>query len=220
MQKLEGAIKVLRYISENFQPSYSRADIAQMLDTIGLTYQAIEADGEFHYQLDLYPEVVFHFTYENNHYEITKFNIVHDVLNDITEFYNNLQIDREITESELEICYTDMKLLKTVGVDRWGDKEIAVKKTLKIFNDDPIVAACMVLKYAGGEKNQRISYIERHSTPRTYRGFNTEMYIELYNRNYELMGTLDIMNMHLIEDNFEILYNLLENWDNERNADK
>lgn len=217
MQKLEAVIKVLRYVSANRQQSYSFEEFTEMLESTELKHQIIKDATGTHCKFDFDPKIEVHFTFENNHYEVTKYNIIHGILNEITEYYNELEVTSKIDESELEICLTDFQLLKTVGIERWEDKEVSLQRVLKIFHDDVLVAAFMLLKYLGKEEDKTITYIERHSDVINYREYSTDLYIEMYNKKYERLATLDIINMHLIEDKYERLHKALETWDQKRN---
>lgn len=215
MQRIEVAIHFLRLITvdENYDKLYTYDEMMIGLRELDITYTTVvDQNGGRHLTLDFDNDITIHFTYENHYYKIPRYNIVHSILNEMQKYYNEMNITSQIDMHELAICREDIDMLETVGIDNWADKQIAVKKILKMFNDDDIVATLMFLKFIGGEKNSSISYIERHFTPLTYRDVTTDMCIELYNANYYRILTLDIDNCAIVEDQFELIVNSFKRW--------
>lgn len=213
MQRIETAIKALRMLVEHKELSYTYDQILRALERLEFSYtEVIDKTGGKHLTLDFDRAISAHFTYENNHYEIPKYNLVHTILNELTKYYNEMDITAQIKREELDTCFRDLDMLKIVGITTWAEKKVAVHQVLKRFHDDEIVATLMFLKYIGGDPNRAISYIERHSIPVEHHGLKSEMCIELYNMNYYRMLTIDIDNCQIADDQFELVVNAFNRW--------
>lgn len=213
MQRIEAAIRALRLVMEHKELSYSYDRVIQGLNVLDFEHEVVtDENGGKHLRLAFDDELILHFTYDNNHYEIPKYNIIHGFLNEITKYYNEMVVDNYIDPAKLDMCFRDLEMLETVGIESWADKQVAVHQVLKLFNDDEMVATLMFLKYIGEKSNRSISYIERHFTPVTYRGVTTEMCIELYNMNYYRMLTIDIDHCQIVDDLFDTIVTSFKRW--------
>lgn len=212
MDRIDAAIQVLRIVTENYDRLYTYEEVTAGLEKLQFGYTTTEDEGGIHLSLDMDENLTIHFTYENNQYKIPRFNIIHSILNELNTYFNELEVDDYVSDTDMKICYKDIGLLEAVGIISWEDKMIAVDKVLSQFHEDKLVATLMFLKYIGGTANQKISYMERHSTPITYRNITTSKYVELYNLNYESMITIDIQNCNMIEDEYDVIVKGFKNW--------
>lgn len=213
MQRIESAVKALRLIIEHSETSFTYDRILQALEVLDFGYTVVEDEnGGKHLTLDFDEDLILHFTYENNHYEVPRYNVSHGILNELTKYYNEMNVTEYIDKSELDICFHDLEMLETVGIENWANKQVAIRQVLKKFHDDDLVATLMFLKYIGGKANSGISYVENHFTPIEYRGIKTEMCIELYNMNYYRMVTIDVENCNVVDDPFEMIVNAFRRW--------
>lgn len=215
MQRIEVVIKLLRLITveENYQRLYTYTEIVDGLSELELSYTTTtDQNGGRHLNLDIDKELTIHFTYENNFYKIPRYNIVHTILNVIQQYYNEMIVENYIDKEQLNNCFKELETVETGGVETWADKQVAVHRVLKLFHEDKIVAVLMFLKYISEDRNQQISYIERHFMPLTYRGFSTDMVVELYNTNYYRMVSLDINNCAIVEEEFDLIVKSFRRW--------
>ncbi len=212
MLRLEAAIKVLRVISENRRPMYTFEEVVNGLNIAEMGFTVQEKEDEKHISLLMDPTIQAHFTHDNN-YKLNKFNIVYDLLNELTEYVNELDVKNVVSKADLEICKADIKLLETIGFENWEQKNIAIKKILKLFHEDEIVATFMYLKFLAKCENDCISYIERHNDRCEYYDNETDMYIEIYNDQYERMLSLDIINCQVMDNKVELIIDSFKNLD-------
>lgn len=212
MLRLEAAVKILRIISEHRRPMYTYDETIEALNYIGLNY-TVEEDGEDkHVTFEVEPKIKAHFT-QSSKYKLLKYNIVHTLLNEITEYVNELEVKDIVSKHDLEICKADIKLLETVGFDKWEQKEIAIQKILELFNEDEIVATFMYLKFISKCSGDFISYIERHNDYHEYYGNETDMYIEIYDNSFEKVLSLDIVNCKVMSNKVDLIINPFMNLD-------
>lgn len=212
MLRLEAAIKVLRLISEYRRPMYTYDEIINGLDHIGLNYTVEEDGDDKHITFEVEPKIKSHFT-QDNKYKILKYNIVHTLLNELTEYVNELEVKDIVSKQDLEICKADIKLLEAIGFENWEQKHIAIKKILKLFNEDEVVATFMYLKFITKCSGDCISYIERHNDHQEYYGNETDMYIEIYNNSYEQILSLDIVNCEVMNNKVDLIINTFKDLD-------
>lgn len=213
MLRLEAAIKILRLVSENRRPMYTFEEVTSGLDMADIGYTVEESGHEKHVSLLIDPTVKAHFTLENNYYTIQKFNIVHSLLNELTEYVNELDVKGLVSKRDFKICKQDIELQKTVGFDHWEQRKLAITKILNLFHEDEIVATFMYLKFISKCEGACISYIERHNEHQEYFGNETDMYIEIYNNEYNRTLSLDIANCDIMDNKVELIIDSFENFD-------
>lgn len=212
MKRIETAVKVLRHVAANYDKLYTFEQVTASLEQLELGYKIVEDVEGIHLIPDLDENLTIHFTYENNQYKISSFNILHSLLNELNIYFNEIDVSDYVSQFDLDICLKELELLETIGMPSWEDKLVAVDKVLSIFNEDKLVATLLFLKFIGGNDNRRISYMERHYVPIEYRGFVAKKYVELYNVKYHCMVTIDILNCNVIEDEYDLIVNSFKKW--------
>lgn len=214
MQKLEAVVKAIRYVKSIPMQKFTYEEVLIGLENLGLTYTEEKGLDSIVITPDFDQNIKLEFTREK-HFMVTKFEIIHILLIDLQLYYDELIVENKINQSDLEIAKTKLELYQTRGVFTWEDKQVVIQTVLSKYHADDLIATLMLLKHMD-KSNQDISYIERHFTSLKYDDKETDMFIELYNKQFELFATIDLIHCQVVEDKFELIkkaYNALTGLD-------
>ncbi len=203
MQKLETVVKAIRYVKNIPMQKFTYEEVLIGLENLGLTYTEEKGLDSVVITPDFNQNIKLEFIREK-HFMITKFEIIHILLIDLQLYYDELIVENKISQSDIEIAKTKLELYQTRGVFSWEDKQVVIQTVLSKYHDDDLIATLMLLKHMD-KSNQDISYIERHFTPLKYDDKETNMFIELYNKQFKHFATIDLIHCQVVEDRFELI---------------
>ncbi len=203
MQKLEAVVNAIRYVKSTPMQKFTYEEILNGLENLEMAYTEEKGYDSIVITPDFDQNMKLEFSREK-HFMVTKFEIIHILLNDLQVYYDELIVEDKINKSNLKIAKTKLELYQTRGVFSWEDKQVVIQTVLSKYHDDELIATLMLLKHMD-KSNQDISYIERHFTPLKYDDKETDMFIELYNKQFKHFATIDLIHCQVVEDKFELI---------------
>ncbi len=206
MERLEQVISLIKYVKSIDMQKFTYDELILGMNNMNLEYTEIRGADSILIIPKFDENIRLNIT-RKSHFMITKFEIIHILLNDLQAYYDELVIENVITEGDIKIAKHKIELFEARGVRTWEDKQVLIQSVLKKYHNDELVATLMFLKHANAS-NKQISYIERHFTPIKYDDKETNMFIELYNKQYKCFATIDLINCQVIEDKFEMILNV------------
>ncbi len=209
MQRLEKVIQIIKYVKNNPMREFTYEEIILGMNNLEVEYTEVRGENTIklipHFDTNI--ELVIS---EESQFKISKYDLIHILINDLQAYYDELVIENIINESDVSIAVKKIELYEARGIRTWEDKKVLVDVVLSKYHDDSLIATLMLLKHSNAA-NKQISYIERHFTEVKYAEFQTDVFIELYNKKYERFASIDLKHCQIIEDTYELIIGIYQN---------